>query len=335
MKNVCAGRGFRRVNRRFENCIRFTERNRTERGHAFEIFRRSAQMNPQFRPLRSLALETERKLQTLRKTADAALKTVCGDRPVFLRSAEVEKLRHRVPINLERRIKIARNQRCSIGQTEHREKRYHGSGVRSWQSEAEIGKRHELRADIHLHIVLARNAVVPEKHVLRQPVSCGKNVMRARCAAVSAEDRGTGKVFHIILRLRRQRDGRVFPRGETKRHRKTVHAVALRLNVRGVLIPYSRVERLVASDFSIRADSGFEKEFKLFPCGGIAVCGQPARLRELPEKDFLTSASPRRERPHLANSPRESIRGSADSQKSCRMEKICSWCGEFQLKISS
>ena len=111
--------------------------------------------------------------------------------------------------------------------------------------------------------------------------------MRPRCAAVSAEDRGTWQVFHIILRLRRQRDGRVFPRGETKRHRKTIHAVALRLNVRGVLIPYSRVERLVASDFSIRADSGFEKEFKLFPCGGIAVCGQPARLRELPEKDFF------------------------------------------------
>ena len=79
----------------------------------------------------------------------------------------------------------------------------------------------------------------------------------------------------------------MFPRGETKRHRKTVHAVALRLNVRGVLIPYSRVERLVASDFSIRADSGFEKEFKLFPRGGIAVCGQPARLRELPEEDFF------------------------------------------------
>lgn len=79
----------------------------------------------------------------------------------------------------------------------------------------------------------------------------------------------------------------MFPRGETERHCETVHAVALRLDVRGVFVPCTRVERLVASDFSIRADSGFEKEFKLFPRGGIAVCGQPARLRELPEEDFF------------------------------------------------
>ena len=67
-------------------------------------------MNPQFRPLRSLALETERKLQTLRKTADAALKTVCGNRAVFPRAAEIKKLRHRIPLNVKRRIEIARNQ---------------------------------------------------------------------------------------------------------------------------------------------------------------------------------------------------------------------------------
>ena len=127
---------------------------------------------------------------------------------------------------------------------------------------AEVGQGHELDADIHFHIIFLRDAVVPEEHVLCDPVSRRKYVVNAGAVVVGAENRRPGKDSDIILPFGRK-DGaffRVLSGSETKRHGQSVDSIALGLDVGGVFIPDSGIEGFVASDFPVGADSGFEEK---------------------------------------------------------------------------